>query len=161
MEDFRVIADMPCFSRAAMLADATQGHSQLELYAWEGRLYSDVDVEDLASRVWHRIFAVDDIDLSYDGSVHTKRVQKVNDVAKGMMSLAGGRLMEENVDVDIWRYWHFGERPHVAKFMFLFGRDVGRYAVDGDAICWHPTITPARFRYEDRSESTYWTPQVK
>lgn len=114
-EDFRVIYDMPCFFRAAANADAASGFAQLGLYAWDGQFHWVVDVKAFASRVWRNIIAVDDIELSYFGSVHEKRTRHVSDVAKGTLSLAGAPLIDGEIDVDLWLYRYYCERPYVAN----------------------------------------------
>lgn len=163
--DFWGISTVALFFRSTVLAGTEEDFERLGNYAWDGQFYWAVDVESLDFRLWRDVIAVDDIYLSYYGSIHTKRFRNVIGVAKCMLSLAGAPLVEEDVDVDIWRYQYFGERPYVAKFCSVSAETLaawrGRYAVDGDAICWHRAIIPARSRYEGRSESAYWTRQVK
>lgn len=39
-----------------------------------------------------------------DRRMEDKRLRDVSEVAKGMLAFPSGRLIETNVDVDIWRY---------------------------------------------------------
>lgn len=69
--------------------------------------------------MWRDIIAVHDIDLPYKGSAESKCTRHMAEVANGMLSKAGGPLVEEDVDVEIWRYRYCGERPYNAKLCAL------------------------------------------
>lgn len=61
------------------------------------------------------IIAVDDVDLKYNGYTDAWKSLHVEDVVKTMLSLVGGLLVEDGVDVDLWRYRYYGELPYVVK----------------------------------------------
>lgn len=69
--------------------------------------------------MWRDVIAIDDIDLSYYGSDDSKSTLHVTDVVTGILALAGGPFVEEGVDVDIWRYRYYGERPYVSNLCAL------------------------------------------
>lgn len=114
--------------------------------------------------MWQRIITVDDIDRSYYGSVDAKRTRHVSEVAKGMLSLASGPLVDEEIDVDFWHYRYYGERRYVANLcampaeLFVSWRSL--YMVFVDVLYWYRAILMAQFRYLYRPESLYWNTQV-
>lgn len=67
-----------------------------------------MDTEGLSLRVWHDITVVDDVDLKYQVPTHALKSVHVVEVAKGILSLVCGNLMEEQVVVDLWRYRYHG-----------------------------------------------------
>lgn len=68
------------------------------------RIICGVSSEALKSRDWQTIIAVDNINLSNLGIMDVKRTRHVVTVAKGLQTFVGGQHIEEDVDVDIWRY---------------------------------------------------------
>lgn len=71
------------------------------------------------------------------------------DVAKGMMSLAGGPLVEED-EVDIWFYLYQAESRYLVNFCAMSADHLvpwrGKYMVHPDKICWERAIFTSRFR---------------
>lgn len=82
-------------------------------------IYWTVDYEAPGSLVWRDIIAVNAFGLNYHGSACAHKSRHVANFAKGMLSLAGGLLVEEEVDVDIWCYRYYAERPYVANIFAL------------------------------------------
>lgn len=75
--------------------------------------------EALCSRLCRDIICVDDSHLNYHGSTDARKSRHVAEVAKGMLSIAGGLLLQDDVDVDIWGYWNYVERPYVKNLCDL------------------------------------------
>lgn len=98
------IASITWFSRTAVQADTENYFEQLALYGRDGQFYWGVHVVAFSSCVWSDIVAVDDIYFAYYGSTESKRRRHVVEVAKLMVALPTGPLVEEGVDGDIWRY---------------------------------------------------------
>lgn len=159
-----VIADIPWFSRTAVIADEADDFKSLDRYAWDGDFYWGVPTDALRFRVWRDVIAVDAIDLSWRGSAPNKLTRHVRDVRKGLMSMAYAPCVREDMDVDLWRYRTFRERSYVEGLCALTAEQLddwrGRYCVHADAICWDRPFLKSHFRYEDRSSSTYWTTQL-
>lgn len=76
---------------------------------------------------------------------------------KCMLSMTGGPLLEEDVDIDIWRYMYYAGRPYAVNLCDLpveqSGSCLGTYMVNPDAICCERAILPSRLQYLDRLES--------
>lgn len=83
-----------------------------------------MDSEALSSRVWQLIISVDDIDLSNYGNMIVKPTRRVAAVAKGLQTFAGGFTLDEDVDVDLWRYRFFSEWPYVASLCSFTEEDL-------------------------------------
>lgn len=49
------------------------------------------------------MMAVEDEDISYHGSIESKRSRHVTDFAKGMLDVPNGPLVEADVYIGIWR----------------------------------------------------------
>lgn len=117
----------------------------------------------MASKVWHDVIAVDNIDLSYIESVDAKRARHVSDVAMEVLSLSGGPFIDDGIDVDLLRYRYYDERPYVANHCVLPADLLeswrGRYIVHTDAVYWNRAILTAQCRYLDLCESMYWNTQ--
>lgn len=58
---------------------------------------------------------MDNIDLNCHGSADARKYPHVVDVPECMLAFAGGPPMEDDVDVNIWRYHYYGERSRVAN----------------------------------------------
>jgi hypothetical protein len=152
---------LPWFTRAAVLADAANGFEYLGKYAWNDEFYWGVDVAALGSRVWRDIVAVDDIDLAGRDSVASRKVRLIRDVAKGMSALCGGEVIDDDLDVDLWKYRYFGERSYVHNLVAL-ADDLpaewdGQFMVHEDALCWERAIIRSEFRYKRMSDSEVWS----
>lgn len=92
-------------------------------------------------------------------------MRHVTVVSKCMAALAGSPVLEEGVDVGIWRYRYYCERPYVANLCYLPAEALGswhdRYMFPSDAIYLHRAIILIGFRYESWSQSLYWTQQLR
>lgn len=94
LDDYRIIATIPWFSRRAVLADVESGFAALEHYEWDEEFFWGVRVDALSSRVWRDVFAVDEAYLSLRGSFYNKLIQFVSEVFKGLSSLPHRSLKE-------------------------------------------------------------------
>lgn len=84
----------------------------MSLYEWDGQFYWRVEAEELSSRVWWSIIAVEDDDIMYNGrdrTIEAKRSCHMAEVSKGMLEPPSGPLVDADVDVYIWRYRYYGE----------------------------------------------------
>lgn len=68
----------------------------------------------LASLVWQNVIAVDYVHLANFGTIEVKSTRNLVAVTKGLLTFSGGPLVDGNVDVDLWWYRVFSERPYVA-----------------------------------------------
>lgn len=114
----------------------------------------------LASLVWQLIIAVDDVNLANYGTIDAKRARHVAAVDKCLQWFAGGLLVDEDVDVDLWRYRVYSERAYVANLCAFTAEDFApwrrRYIVHADALCLGRTLIVAQFQFMSRADSTYW-----
>lgn len=101
--DFKRISLIPWFDGTVVLADSDVELSSLAHYSSEKESFWGLRTDSLASRVWKNIIAVDDVDLTNFGIVDVKRTHHVGGVANGLLTFAGGPLVFDNVDVDLWR----------------------------------------------------------
>lgn len=67
---------------------------------------------------------MDDIDLANFGTMDVKPMLHVVAVAKGLQTFAGGLTVDEDVDVDLWRYRVFSERLYVANVCLFTEEDL-------------------------------------
>lgn len=84
-----------------MLANAKNDFDHFELYAWDKQFFWSVKSEALGSPVCGEITNVNDDYLNYRFWTDARKSRHVADVEMGMLSLAGGPLVEEDIDVDI------------------------------------------------------------
>lgn len=164
-DDYLVIATIPWFSRTTVLACTEKDFEHLELYAWDGQFFWSVESEALGSRIWCEIIAVDGSDLNFHSSADARKSRHLANVAKGMLSLTGGLLVEEDFDVDIWSYRYYAERPYVSNLWAQPAEQLalwrGWYMMHPDAVCWERAIFPSRSQYLDRPKSVYCSQQVR
>lgn len=83
-----------------------------------------VESQDLKSIVWRYIIAVFDADLNYHGSADDFTSCHVVDVAKDMLSLIRGPLVEEDVYVDIRRYPYCAECLYVSNMCTILAEQL-------------------------------------
>lgn len=95
----------------------------------------------LASLVWQRFIAVDDINLANFGTIDMKRTGHVAAVARDLQTFAGGPLADDDVDVKMWGYRLYSERPYVTNLCSFTDEDLvtwrSHYMVQADALCWN------------------------
>lgn len=91
LDEFRAIASMPWFSRAAVQENAENDFEQLALYSWDDKSYWDVEAEELSSRVWKDIVAFDVDYSSYYGSVNRNELATWPMLQKAVWNLRSGR----------------------------------------------------------------------
>lgn len=98
-DDYRLIATTPRFPSTTVLVDAENEFEELELYAWDGKLFRSIKFEGLLSRIWSDIVAIDDSDLHYNGWADAQKTRQLVDVAKrfpGWRSVSWRRLRRRN-----------------------------------------------------------------
>lgn len=71
-----------------MLIDAEPELSSLCLYTCDDGMFWGVGSEELTFRVWHRIIAVNDGDLSNFGTLDIKRTRNFASVAEGLQTFS-------------------------------------------------------------------------
>lgn len=99
-------------SRNVVLLDVENDLEHLELNSLDRQFFSrSVQYEALGCGFWCEIIAVDDTDFNFYLSTDYRKSRLVADVVKDVLALAGGTLVEEDVDVEIWRYRYFVNRP--------------------------------------------------
>lgn len=97
-----MIASIPSFSRATVVADAVSDFLSLARYAWDGQFFERKPVAASSSRVWADPIAVNKVDLSIRGSFPAKLVRYVSDVFRGLDSLLYAPVVGEGLDVYFW-----------------------------------------------------------
>lgn len=156
---------MAWFLTTATSEDAKNDVDLQALYACDRLFYWDVEIQALSSCVWKDVIAVEDGYQSYFGMGESKRSLQVGDEMKRMCPMASGTLVKENVDVDICRYWYYGERLKVQNICALSTEILDswrwRYMVHEDAICWTFVIQLACLQYINWNNITCWSKQKR
>lgn len=103
---------------------------------------------------------MNDTTLVYYGTDESKRTRYVVEASKEIMALSHGPIINEDIDVNIWRYSYYDECPYIENLVTIREEQLdgwpGRYMVHPDAICWERAISPVHFRYIDRYKSPFW-----
>lgn len=115
---------MPWFDCTAVLAYNEGDFSSLSLFTLHDESFWDLGSEALTSRVWQRIIAVHDVDLSNFSRIDVKRTPHVSASAKGLQTFAGGPPIEKDVNVDMRRYPVYSERPYVLNLCSFTNKDL-------------------------------------
>lgn len=109
------------FSRNEVQGYDEDNFEHFKLHTWDRQCFRGFETEAFATREWRDIIAVDNKDLSYHGSADTRKTPHVADVSKMFLTLAGGPLVEEDGNVDLWSYSYYVERRYVANFLCSAG----------------------------------------
>lgn len=110
---------------------------------------------------WVVAIAFDMIDLATRESTVAKAVKHIRDIHKVLTTMPSAPMIEVSLDVYLWSYRTFRERPYVQLLCALPAERIQgwswRYGVHPDAMCWDRSFLKTHLRYEDRSSSTYLT----
>lgn len=103
----------PWFYSQAVSADRDNVFDALERYTWDEEFFWGIPVDGLSSRIWLDATALNDFDLLSRGPVSTKRSRHINDVYRALTTLPRARVVNEGLEVDLWRFLTQGERSVV------------------------------------------------
>lgn len=131
--DFKRMSLIWWFDRTSVLADADAKLSSLAHYAWKDELLYGESTDAHTCNVWQNIIAVYDVYLANFGIIDVKRTRHVASVAKGLLTFAGGWVVDNDANVDLWRYWVCSELLYVANLCSFTENQLsawcGRYMV--------------------------------
>lgn len=124
-----------------------------------------VDVGELASRVWRDVIAVSYVDRNFNREVEGKSALNFRDAAEGMYTMHAGMLIDDQIDVEFWKYGLLHEQNYLTNVCVLQTKQIQRWSeiniVPEDSVLWERIIVPAQFKYGKRNKDVYWCQQVR
>lgn len=122
-----------------MLANAEVDFGNLERFATDGEFFWGLTPSSLRSRTWQLAIAFDAVDLLKVGRGN-RQYRQVKDVQKGLASFPNAPDVDDEHDVDLWRYRTYRERYYVEGLCALTTEQLqglaGRYDVHAYAVYW-------------------------